>query len=189
MMRIGYGYDSHRFAAGRKLVLGGVEFPGETGLKGHSDADVLIHAIIDALLGAAALGDIGSHFPDTDEKWKGADSTKLLESVVAEIAAAGYAIGNVDATVICERPKLRPHVDAIRERLARLLNISVSQLSVKGKTNEGMDDVGAGCGIAVHAVCLLTCGRGNEGGTKDEGRRTKAATKDYRTEDEKRTRG
>ena len=169
MMRIGYGYDSHRFAAGRKLVLGGVEFVGETGLKGHSDADVLIHAIIDALLGAAALGDIGSHFPDTDEKWKGADSAKLLESVVAEIAAAGYAIGNVDATVVCERPKLRPHIDAIRERLARLLSISTSQLSVKGKTNEGMDDVGAGCGIAVHAVCLLTCGRGSEG---DSGLRT-----------------
>ena len=154
-MRIGYGYDSHRFEEGRKLVLGGVEFPDETGLKGHSDADVLIHAVIDALLGAAALGDIGSHFPDTDEKWRGADSAKLLESVVAELAAAGHAVGNVDATVICEKPKLRPKVDAIRLRLAGLLKVDVSQVSVKGKTNEKLDDVGAGLGIEAHAVCLL----------------------------------
>ena len=159
MMRIGYGYDSHRFAepeSGRRLVLGGVEFPGETGLKGHSDADVLIHAIIDALLGAAALGDIGSHFPDTDERWRGADSAGLLESVVAELAAAGYSIGNVDATVICEKPKLRTKVDAIRARLAALLGVDVSKVSVKGKTNEKMDDVGAGLGIEAHAVCLLS---------------------------------
>ena len=154
-MRIGYGYDSHRFQEGRRLVLGGVEFPGETGLAGHSDADVLIHAIIDALLGAAALGDIGSHFPDTDAKWKGADSAKLLAAVVAEIAAAGYRVGNVDATVVCERPKLRPKVDEIRARLSQLLNLSTSQLSIKGKTNEKMDDVGAGLGIEVHAVVLL----------------------------------
>jgi 2-C-methyl-D-erythritol 2,4-cyclodiphosphate synthase len=110
-MRIGFGYDSHRFEEGRKLVLGGIEFPDETGLKGHSDADVLLHAIIDALLGAAALGDIGSHFPDTDPKWRDADSAKLLEAVVAEVLGAGFAIGNVDATVICERPKLRPKID------------------------------------------------------------------------------
>ena len=154
-MRIGYGYDSHRFEEGRRLVLGGVEFPGETGLAGHSDADVLVHAVIDALLGAAALGDIGSHFPDTDAKWKGADSAKLLAAVVAEIAAAGYRVGNVDATVVCERPKLRPKVDEIRSRLARLLDISTSQLSIKGKTNEKMDDVGAGLGIEAHAVVLL----------------------------------
>ena len=154
-MRIGYGYDSHRFEPGRRLVLGGVEFPGETGLKGHSDADVLIHAIIDALLGAAALGDIGSHFPDTDPKWKDADSAKLLESVVVEILGAGFVIGNIDATVICERPKLRPKADEIRARLSHLLNLSPSQLSIKGKTNEKMDDVGAGVGIEVHAVALL----------------------------------
>ena len=154
-MRIGFGYDSHRFEEGRRLVLGGVEFPGETGLKGHSDADVLIHAVIDAMLGAAALGDIGSHFPDTDEKWRGADSAKLLESVVAELSAAGHAVGNVDATVICEKPKLRPKVDAIRSRLAGLLKVDVSQVSVKGKTNEKLDDVGAGLGIEAHAVCLL----------------------------------
>ena len=154
-MRIGYGYDSHRFEEGRRLVLGGVTFPGETGLAGHSDADVLIHAVIDALLGAAALGDIGSHFPDTDGKWKGADSAKLLAAVVAEVAAAGYRVGNVDATVVCERPKLRPKVDEIRSRLSRLLDIATSQLSVKGKTNEKMDDVGAGLGIEAHAVVLL----------------------------------
>ena len=154
-MRIGFGYDSHRFEPGRRLVLGGVEFPGEVGLKGHSDADVLIHAIIDALLGAAALGDIGSHFPDTDSQWGNADSAKLLEAVVKEIHAAGYQIGNIDATVICERPKLRPKVDEIRTRLSRLLNLSPSRLSIKGKTNEKMDDVGAGVGIEVHAVCLV----------------------------------
>ena len=154
-MRIGFGYDSHRFEEGRKLVLGGVEFPGETGLKGHSDADVLLHSIIDALLGAAALGDIGSHFPDTDPKWKDADSAKLLEAVVAEVLGAGFVIGNVDATVICERPKLRPKIDEIRSRLSELLGIPVGSISVKGKTNEKMDDVGAGIGIGVHAVCLL----------------------------------
>ena len=154
-MRIGYGYDSHRFEPGRRLVLGGVEFPGETGLKGHSDADVLLHAIIDALLGAAALGDIGSHFPDTDPKWKGADSAKLLEAVVAEVLGAGFVIGNVDATVICERPKLRPKIDEIRGRLSELLSIPASGISIKGKTNEKMDDVGAGIGIEAHAVCLL----------------------------------
>lgn len=154
-MRIGFGYDSHRFEPGRRLVLGGVEFPGETGLKGHSDADVLIHAIIDALLGAAALGDIGSHFPDTDPKWKGADSAKLLEAVVAEVLGAGFAIRNVDATVICERPKLRPKIDEISRRLSELLSIPVGSISVKGKTNEKMDDVGAGLGIEVHAVALI----------------------------------
>lgn len=154
-MRIGYGYDSHRFETGRKLVLGGVEFPGETGLKGHSDADVLIHAIIDALLGAAALGDIGSHFPDTDPRWKNADSAELLAAVVKEIRGAGYSIGNVDATVICERPKLGPCVDLIRTRLAAVMNVGRGRISVKGKTNEGLDDIGAGRGIAVQAVALL----------------------------------
>ena len=154
-MRIGYGYDSHRFEEGRPLMLGGVLIPGAVGLKGHSDADVLIHAVIDALLGAAALGDIGSHFPDTDPQWKGADSAKLLAAVVAEIHAAGYRVGNIDATVICERPKLRPHVDVIRARLAELLQVEVGAVSVKGKTNEKMDDVGAGLGIEVHCVALL----------------------------------
>ena len=154
-MRIGYGYDSHRFAAGRRLVLGGVEFPGETGLKGHSDADVLVHAIVDALLGAAALGDIGSHFPDTDPKWKDADSIGLLAAVAKEIRAAGHRIGNVDATVVCERPKIGPCVGLIRERLAEAMGVGKGRVSVKGKTNEKMDDVGAGVGIEVHAVALL----------------------------------
>ena len=154
-MRIGYGYDSHRFEEGRRLVLGGVEFLGETGLKGHSDADVLVHAIIDALLGAAALGDIGSHFPDDDPKWKDADSTELLARVVKEVRAAGYTVGNIDATVICERPKLRPYVELIRERLSAVTNVSKGRFSIKGKTNEKIDDVGAGVGIEVHAVCRL----------------------------------
>ena len=154
-MRIGYGYDSHRFAAGRRLVLGGVEFPGEEGLAGHSDADVLVHAIIDALLGAAALGDIGSHFPDTDPKWKDADSTEMLAAVVKEVRAAGYKVANIDATVICERPKIGPCVELIRERLAAVTNVGKGRISVKGKTNEKLDDVGAGLGIVVHAVCLL----------------------------------
>ena len=154
-MRIGFGYDSHRFAEGRRLVLGGVEFPGERGLDGHSDADALLHAVIDALLGAAALGDIGSHFPDDDPTWKGADSAKLLEAVVAEVADAGYRVVNVDATVVCERPKLRPKIDAIRARIAALLGVDVSAVSVKGKTNERMDDTGAGVGLAANAVVLL----------------------------------
>ena len=154
-MRIGFGYDSHRFEEGRRLVIGGVEFPGETGLKGHSDADVLIHAIVDALLGAAALGDIGSHFPDTDLKWKDADSAQLLAEVVREVRGAGWAIANVDATVVCERPKLAPCIDLIRERLASVMGVGKGRVSVKGKTNEKMDDVGAGVGIEVHAVALL----------------------------------
>lgn len=154
-MRIGFGYDSHRFDETRPLMLGGVEIQDSPGLRGHSDADVLIHAVIDALLGAAALGDIGSHFPDTDPRWKGADSAKLLESVVAEVRAAGWRVGNVDATVICERPRLRPYVDAIRTRLASLLGVDIGAISVKGKTNERMDDVGAGVGIEVHCAALL----------------------------------
>ncbi len=152
MFRVGLGYDSHRFEDGRKLVLGGVEFPGERGLKGHSDADVLVHAIIDALLGAADLGDIGSHFPDTDPRFAGADSYVLLESVAGEIKAAGWKIGNIDATVICERPKIGPRKAEIKARLENALGCTVS---VKGKTNEKMDDVGAGIGIEVHAVALL----------------------------------
>lgn len=154
-MRIGFGYDSHRFGEGRRLVLGGVEFPAETGLVGHSDADVLVHAIIDAILGAAALGDIGSHFPDADPAWKDADSCALLAQVTKEVRAAGYRIGNVDATVICERPKLRPCIEMIRDRLAAVMNVGKGRISIKGKTNEKMDDVGAGLGIEVHAVALL----------------------------------
>ena len=154
--RVGFGYDSHRVGGPeRKLTLGGVEFPGETGLAGHSDADVLIHAIIDSLLGAAALGDIGSHFPDTDEKWAGADSAKLLEAVVAEVYAKGYEIGNIDATVVCERPRLSPKIALMRQRLSEIAGIEFDAVSIKGKTNERMDDVGLGLGIEAHAVSLL----------------------------------
>jgi len=174
-MRIGYGYDSHRFAAqgvcgagrescgagkdpsgaGKPLVLGGVEFPGEPGLVAHSDGDALVHAIIDALLGAAALGDIGALFPDDDPEWRGADSAKMLETVVKKVRAAGYSIGNIDATVICEKPSIRGVVEMIRERLAGVMSIGKGRISVKGKTNEKMDDTGAGIGLEVHAVCLL----------------------------------
>ena len=162
-MRIGFGYDSHRFevsASGSSdpalsQKLGGVFIPGCPKLKGHSDADVLIHAVIDALLGATALGDIGSHFPDTDPRWKDADSAMLLNGVMDEIAHAGFSVGNVDVTLICERPKLRPYVDTIRSRLAELLRVPVGSVSVKGKTNEGMDATGEGIGIAVHAVALV----------------------------------
>jgi len=165
-MRIGFGYDSHRFSdeplsEGDALQrLGGVPIPDCPRLAGHSDADVLIHAVIDALLGAAALGDIGSHFPDNDPRWANADSAALLRSVVKEIGDAGHAVGNVDATVICEVPRIGPHVGAIRSRLATLLNVAVSSVSVKGKTNEGMDAVGEGLGIEVHAVAMLVPAEG-----------------------------
>ncbi len=154
-MRIGTGYDSHRFDTSRPLVLGGVKIPDAPGLKGHSDADALVHAVIDALLGAAALGDIGGHFPDTDPKWAGADSMQLLAVVVKEIHEAGFKVGNIDATVICERPKLRPYIDAMRGSLAKALEVSVDRVSVKGKTNERMDAVGAGEGLIVHCSALL----------------------------------
>ncbi|MBO4287024.1 MAG: 2-C-methyl-D-erythritol 2,4-cyclodiphosphate synthase [Kiritimatiellae bacterium] len=155
MFRTGIGYDSHRFAAGRKLVLGGVEIPSEKGLSGHSDADVLIHALIDALLGAVADGDIGSHFPDTDETWRGADSRVLLKSVVDGLRSKGWRIVNTDASVLAERPKLRPHVEAIRSSLAETLGVDVARVSVKAKTNEGMDAVGRGEGISVFAVATV----------------------------------
>lgn len=152
---IGFGYDSHRFEEGRPLKLGGILIPDAPGLKGHSDADVLLHAVIDALLGAAALGDIGSHFPDNDPAWLNADSADLLARTRSEIENAGWSIGNIDATVICERPKLRPHVDAMRKRIAELLGCPVDSISIKGKTNEGMDAVGQGVGIAVHCAALV----------------------------------
>ena len=159
-MRVGFGYDSHVFDEGRPLRLGGVLIPDAPGLRGHSDADALVHALVDALYGAAALGDIGSNFPDTDARWRGADSAQLLATVVAEAKAAGWTVGNVDAAVICERPKIGPRVADIRRRLARLLwpddaEAGFARVSVKGKTNERIDDIGAGLGIEVHAVCLL----------------------------------
>ena len=153
--RIGAGYDLHRLVEGRPLVLAGVTIPYEKGLSGHSDADAVCHAVTDALLGAAALGDIGRHFPDTDAAWKDADSMMLLERIVGRVRKAGFAIGNVDVTVIAERPKLAPHADAMRASLARVLGIDTSRVSVKGKTNEKVDAVGAGEAIAVHAVAMV----------------------------------
>lgn len=156
-MRIGFGYDSHRFGedVARPLVLGGVTFAGERGLVAHSDGDAVVHAVIDALLGAAALGDVGSHFPNDDERWRGAAGADLLKAVVDEVTAAGWRLENLDVTVICERPKILPRADEMRGNLARMLGCETSQVSVKGKTNERLDDIGAGRGVAVHAVCLL----------------------------------
>ena len=154
-MRIGTGYDLHRLVAGRPLVLGGVTIPFERGLEGHSDADILCHAVTDAILGAAAAGDIGRLFPDTDPEWKGADSLKLLEGAVAHLHQAGYRVVNVDATVIAQRPKLLPYLDAMRANLAKTLQVAVEQVSVKGKTNEGVDSAGRGDAMACHAVALV----------------------------------
>ncbi len=154
-MRVGIGYDVHRFAEGRKLILGGVTVPHERGLMGHSDADVLTHAVIDALLGAAALDDIGAHFPDTDADWKDADSLELLRTVLTRIQAEGYTVGNVDITIVLQRPKLRSFIPQIRANLARALAIEVARVSVKATTGEGMGFVGREEGVAAHAVCLL----------------------------------
>jgi 2-C-methyl-D-erythritol 2,4-cyclodiphosphate synthase len=153
--RIGIGYDSHRLVLGRPLILGGVSIPHATGLAGHSDADALCHAVTDAVLGAAALGDIGRHFPDTDVRWKDADSLAMLRDAVALVREAGFAVSNVDAVVIADEPKLSPHADAIRAKLADALGVEAGAVSVKGKTNEGMGETGRGEGIAVHAVALL----------------------------------
>lgn len=154
-MRIGHGYDVHRLVPGRRLVLGGVEIPFEKGLLGHSDADVLAHAVMDALLGAAALGDIGKLFPDSDPAYEGADSLTLLRRVTQVLAEHGYGIGNVDATVLAQRPKLAPHIPEMRERLAAAMGIDPGQVSVKATTEEGLGFTGAGEGIAAHAVALI----------------------------------
>jgi len=154
-IRIGIGYDIHRLVEGRKLVLGGVEIPFEKGLLGHSDSDVLSHAICDALLGAAGLGDIGTHFPDNDPRWAGASSLAFLTRAVELIAERGYRVQNVDATVIAERPKLMPYVQAMRERLASVLQIDIDQINIKAKTNEGLESVGRGEAVAAQAVALL----------------------------------
>ena len=155
VLRIGNGYDLHRLVPGRPLILGGVRIPFEKGLEAHSDGDVICHAVTDAVLGAAGAGDIGRHFPDTDSAWKGADSIELLRRASAIIGDAGYAIVNVDVVVIAQKPKLAPHVEAIRGNVAGALGCDASQVSVKGKTNEGVDSMGAGESIAVHAVALL----------------------------------
>ena len=155
-MRIGQGYDVHRLVAERPLILGGIEIPYEKGLLGHSDADVLLHAISDALLGAAALGDIGAHFPDSDPADRGADSAELLRAVGNLIRAAGYEIGNIDSTVVCQAPKLAPHIASMRARIAEVLALPTEAVSVKASTEEHMGFTGRGEAIAAHAVCLLT---------------------------------
>lgn len=154
-MRIGHGYDVHKLVDGRKLIMGGVEIPWEKGLLGHSDADVLLHAISDAILGAIAEGDIGRHFPDTDPAYKGADSLKLLEHVGDLAASRGYVLGNLDATIIAQRPKMAPHIMTMRENIARVLNASIDQVNVKATTEEGLGFTGAGEGISAHAVALM----------------------------------
>lgn len=154
-MRIGHGYDVHALVENRELILGGVKIPYELGLMGHSDADVLTHAISDALLGAAALGDIGVLFPDNDPKYEGADSLKLLSAVVAAVRRKGYGIGNIDATVIAQRPKLRPYIDEMRRNIASACNVELDCISIKATTEEHLGFTGRGEGISAHAVCLL----------------------------------
>lgn len=155
MIRVGVGFDVHRFVAGRRLVLGGVEIPFEKGLGGHSDADVLAHAICDAILGAAALGDIGHHFPDTDPRWRGADSMIFLREAVALAAAQGLRPNNVDAVVVAERPRLAPHIGRMRQRLAEALGVAEGAVSVKATTSERLGFTGREEGIAAQAVCTL----------------------------------
>lgn len=154
-MRIGFGYDVHRLVEDRPLILGGVEIPHERGLVGHSDADVLLHAVADALLGAAALGDLGSHFPDAEAEWEGADSKDLLRRVARALRGEGYVPHNVDATVLAERPRLRPHVDAMRATVAEVLGLDRSRVSVKATTTEGLGPMGREDGIAAQAVCTI----------------------------------
>ena len=154
-MRIGHGYDVHRLVEGRKLILGGVEIPYKKGLLGHSDADVLLHAIMDAILGALALGDIGHLFPDNDPAYEGADSLELTRRVAARMHEAGYDIGNVDATVLAQAPKLAPHIDSMRARIAEALDTDLARISVKATTEEHLGFTGSGDGMAAHAVCLL----------------------------------
>ncbi len=157
MMRIGHGYDVHKLVAGRKCIIGGVDIPSDLGLLGHSDADVLLHAISDSILGAAAMGDIGHLFPDTDDKWKGADSLKLLEEVVRQVNAKGYNIVNIDSTILAQVPKMAPYIYSMRENIAKACNVDVDFVSVKATTEEGLGFTGSKEGIAAHAVCLVDC--------------------------------
>ncbi len=154
-MRIGHGYDVHKLVEGRKCIIGGVDIPSELGLLGHSDADVLLHAISDAVLGAAAMGDIGHLFPDTDDKWKGADSLKLLEEVVNQVSERGYKIINIDSTILAQVPKMAPYILDMRKNIAKACNVDVDLVSVKATTEEGLGFTGAKQGIAAHAVCLI----------------------------------
>lgn len=155
-MRIGMGYDVHKLAEGRKLIMGGVDIPHEKGLLGHSDADVLLHAIMDALLGAAALGDIGLHFPDSDPAYKGSDSMKLMAHVAELLEEKCFLIENIDATIIAQAPKMRPHIDKMRENIAGVLGIDICQINVKATTEEGLGFTGAKEGISAQAICLLS---------------------------------
>ena len=154
-MRVGMGYDVHRLVPDRELILGGVKIDYKLGLLGHSDADVLLHAVMDALLGAAALGDIGKHFPDTDPCYKGADSIRLLEAVRDLVKQEGYRVGNVDATIIAQQPKMRPHIERMRGNIAKALEVDVSRINVKATTEEGLGFTGSGEGISAQAICLL----------------------------------
>ena len=154
-VRIGHGYDVHRLVEGRQLILGGVDIPWERGLLGHSDADVLTHAVMDALLGAAGLGDIGRHFPDTDPAYTGADSLRLLAHVAALLRERGFTVGNVDATVLAQRPKLAPHIPQMRDNLARAMGVDPGQVNVKATTEEGLGFTGSGEGMVAHAVALI----------------------------------
>lgn len=156
MMRIGHGYDVHCLVTDRKLILGGVDIPYEKGLLGHSDADVLLHAIADAILGAIAAGDIGKHFPDTDPAYKGADSLKLLQHVVELAGQRGYRLGNLDATIVAQRPKLAPHIETMRANIARACAVGIEQINVKATTTEQLGFAGRGEGIAAYAVVLMT---------------------------------
>ena len=155
MIRIGHGYDVHKFSEDRKLILGGVDIPHEKGLLGHSDADVLVHAVMDSMLGALALGDIGKHFPDSDPEYSGADSLKLLSAVNELVEKEGYTIGNVDSTILCQAPKLAPHIIKMRENIASACKCDVGRISVKATTEEGLGFTGKKEGIAAHCVCLL----------------------------------
>ena len=154
-MRIGHGYDVHRLVEGRPLILGGVHIPYEKGLLGHSDADVLLHAVSDALLGAAGLGDIGKHFPDTDPQYKGADSMELLRVVVSRVKEKGYLVSNIDVTMIAQKPKLRPHIEAMEQNIAAAVGIPADRVNVKATTEEQLGFTGTGEGMRCHAVCLL----------------------------------
>jgi len=154
-MRIGHGYDVHKLVEGRRLILGGVEIPHEKGLLGHSDADVLVHAVMDALLGAAALGDIGKHFPDSDERYKGADSIKLCKEVAGLLRSRNYSVVNVDATVIAQAPRLATHVEQMRKNIADALGVAVDCVNVKATTEEHLGFTGEGLGISAHAICLI----------------------------------
>ena len=154
-IRIGHGYDVHKLVEGRRLIIGGVDIPHEVGLLGHSDADVLLHAISDALLGAAALGDIGKLFPDSDEKYKGANSLTLLRIVGSKLCAEGYKIGNIDATILAQAPKMAPHIPKMRQNIALTLGIDIGDISIKATTEEGLGFTGEKLGIAAHAICLI----------------------------------